>query len=64
MAPCANAHCENTVSEAMQSGFCFTCLAALAKGQIVMHEEIEKTLHLEAQFVRYCEEHGLPNPHE
>ena len=62
--PCLNIVCDNTVSDASGMDFCFTCSAALLRARDELYGDIDKVLSLEAQFVRYCEEHGLPHPHE
>lgn len=62
--PCKNPDCENTVSDKLELGFCFTCMSSLHRDSIALEEELERVLSLEAQFVEWCHERGLPNPHD
>ena len=64
MKPCGAVGCENQVSDTSTTGFCFTCLGDLQKDFHELVDELDKTLRLEAQFVAYCAERGLPHPHE
>lgn len=64
MVECAAAGCENQVSDMSSTGFCFTCLGDLQRDMNELSEELDKTLRLEAEFVAYCDENGLPHPHE
>lgn len=61
---CATYDCDNTVAASLPSGFCFTCMSGLARDERELASDLDKVLRLEAEFVAYCEEHGLPNPHE
>lgn len=60
--PCVNASCENTVSDRMESGFCFTCLSRLQRESSELADDLDKVLRLAAEFDAYCAEHGLPDP--
>lgn len=61
---CASFDCDNTVGKNLPSGFCFTCMSQIARDERELANDLAKVLRLEAEFVDYCREHGLPNPHE
>lgn len=60
--PCANPDCGNDVGSQMD--FCFTCNNELRSDADKLAEDLDKLLALEAEFVAFCIEHGLPHPHE
>lgn len=62
--PCRNVDCENTVSDASGLEFCFTCTGKVKHDYAELEHELDRKLADEALFVAYCEEHGLPHPHE
>ena len=62
--PCRNIDCEYTVSDASGMEFCLACTSVLVREREELYGELDHVLSLESQFVRYCEEHGLPHPHE
>lgn len=63
--PCLTWECDSLVTPAADSdGFCFTCRAGLRRDAEALLAEVGHTLDLEAQFVAYCAERGLPHPHD
>lgn len=62
--PCASPDCANTLSAAVQVDFCFQCSSRLHRETDELWSDLAKVLRLESEFVRWCEERGLPNPHE
>lgn len=60
--PCRNPDCAG--SRYMDREFCVTCETLLQRDTTAVLRDVDKALHDEAAFIRFCEEHGFPHPHE
>ena len=63
--PCRTFECESLITpDPQHDGFCFSCRAELRRDADALLAEVGHVLDLEAQFVAYCVERGLPHPHD
>lgn len=61
---CASPFCDKTFHDDFPNDLCPVCLANVTGWSQTLIREIGVVLGHEAEFVEYCAEHGLPNPHE
>ncbi len=63
MEKCLNLDCDRS-QVPVGEGFCFNCHSTVLRDNHELFRDLDKVLHLEAQFTAYCADRGLQNPHE
>jgi len=61
--PCRNPDCDETIAANLKSDFCFGCTSQLHLQSAELLGDIDRTLALEAEFIKWCADNGHPHPH-